>query len=273
MKRLLVTVALVLIAVPSFGAIQYEFTIKNTSDDGVAPSHDLNARAIVDGGLSRVEFLSGNLYPPGTYVISNDASGRLYFVDPAKQWFTEVNTGGITSALGAASIKIQNLKSNLESLPDRRVIAGIDADHFRLLISYDITVTMKTIPITQHVETEIDTWSTLKFGTVHQSFLSSGVRTGNEAIDKLLETQNKVAGFPLRQLVTIRTKYDLPANTKIQRPSTRTLTRETWVTKIKETTAIASQFVVPASYRRADQPELPKSAAQVLTFDPPPGTK
>ena len=33
MKRLLVTVALAFIAVPSFGAIQYEFMLKNTSDD------------------------------------------------------------------------------------------------------------------------------------------------------------------------------------------------------------------------------------------------
>ena len=63
------------IAVPSFAAIQYEFMLKNTSDDAAKPSSDLTGRATIDGFRSRVEFLSGNLYPPGTYVVSTDASG------------------------------------------------------------------------------------------------------------------------------------------------------------------------------------------------------
>ncbi|HEX6640291.1 MAG TPA: hypothetical protein VF215_04225, partial [Thermoanaerobaculia bacterium] len=88
-------------------------------------------------------------------------------------------------------------------------------------------------------------------------------------LDRLLEAEtSKVSGFPLRQLVTTRTKYDMPARTKISRPSTRTMTRETWVTKIQETATDAAQFTIPVSYRRADQPDLPRSATQTLTFDP-----
>src|SRR5688572_32876276 len=68
MKTLLVTVALTLVAVSSSAAIQYEFVQKNTSADPVEPVTDLTARAVVDGDRSRVDFLSGNLYPPGTYV-------------------------------------------------------------------------------------------------------------------------------------------------------------------------------------------------------------
>jgi hypothetical protein len=68
MKRLLVTLALASIAVPSFAAIQYEFMLKNTSDDAAKPSSDMTGRATIDGFRSRVEFLSGNLYPPNTYV-------------------------------------------------------------------------------------------------------------------------------------------------------------------------------------------------------------
>jgi hypothetical protein len=272
MKRLLVAVALAFIALPSFAAIQYEFMLKNTSDDAAKPSSDLTARATVDGFRSRVEFLSGTLYPPNTYVLSTDSTGRLYFVDPAKQWFTEVNTAGIATALGASNIQIANLKSNLETLPDRRKIAGLETDHHKITLTYDITVQMKTIPITQHVETEIESWTTTQFGDLPQSFLTRGSRTGNADLDRLLEAETaKVGGFPLRQLVTTRTRYEMPARTKLSRPSTRTMTRETWVTKIQETPTEASQFTVPPSYRRADQPDLPRSATQTLTFDP--GTK
>ena len=274
MKTLLVTVALALIAVPSFAAIQYEFMVKTSSDAEAHSSSDLTARAIVDGDRSRVEFMSGSLYPPNTYVISNDASGRLYFVDPSKQWFTEVNTAGIATALGASGIKIDNLTANVETLADRQVIAGIETDHFRISLAYDITLVMKTIPVTQHVETEIDSWTTPKFSNIKTNFLSSGVHTGNPELDRLLDSENaKVTGFPLRQLVTTRTKSEPTRRSNLNRPATRTITRETWVTKIQETASKPSQFTIPVTYRRADQPELPKSAAGVLNFDPKPGTK
>jgi hypothetical protein len=268
MKRLLVTLVLALIAVPSFAAIQYEFMLKNTSDDAAKQSSDMTGRATIDGFRSRVEFISGNLYPPNTYVLSTDATGRLYFVDPGKQWFTEINTAGIATALGSSSIKISNLKSKSETLPDRSQIAGFATDHNRLNLSYDITVSMRNIPITQHVETDIESWTTKQFGDVPQSFFSLNNRTGNAELDKLLETENsRIGGFPLRQIVTTRIKYDMPERTKLARPSARTMTRETWVTKIQETKTDPLQFTIPISYRRADQPLLPRSTTETLTFD------
>jgi hypothetical protein len=268
MKRLLIALALASIAVPSFAAIQYEFMLKNTSDDAAKQSSDMTGRATIDGFRSRVEFLSGNLYPPNTYVLSTDTSGRLYFVDPAKQWYTEVNTAGIATALGASNIKIANLKSKIDALPDHSNIAGIVTDHNRLTLTYDITVVMRSIPITQHVETDIESWTTKQFGDVPQSFLNINNRTGNADLDKLLETENaRLGGFPLRQIVTTRIHYDMPARTKIARPSSRTMTRETWVTKIHETKTEPAQFTIPVSYRRADQPLLPRSASETLTFD------
>ena len=91
---------------------------------------------------------------------------------------------------------------------------------------------------------------------------------GADELDRLLDSENaKVGGFPLRQLVTTRTKYDVPARSKLERPSMRTMTRETWVTKIQEINAEPSQFTIPVTYRRADQPDLPRTATQTLTFD------
>jgi len=269
MKRLLVTVALALFAVPSFAALQYEFMQKNTTDNAAAPSTDLTARAIIDGDRTRVEFINGTVYPPGTYVVSTDASRRLFFVDPSKQWYTEVNTSGIATSLGASNIKIENLKSEVTSLPDKLTIAGIPADHYHTEISYDITVVMKTIPLKQHVQTEIDSWMTTRFGIVHTGYIPGGNRTGNADLDRVLEAETpKAGGFPMRQIVTVRTHYDVAARSKLKVPTSHTIIRETWVTNIKETASQPSMFVVPATYRRADQPEVPKATTQVLTFEP-----
>ncbi len=270
MKRLLVTVALALVAIPSSAAIQYEFVQKNTSADTAEPVTDLTARATIDGDRSRIDFLSGSLYPPGTYVVSTDGARRMLFVDPEKEWFTEVNTTSVATALGSSNIRISNLKSTLETRDDRPVIAGYTTDHSRLTISYDIAVTVKNMPIKQRVRTEIDTWATPHFPPVSAMSFLSGLRTGNPEIDKLLDVETtRVKGFPLRQTVTTKAVADLPpTRSELKTPTTRTLVREMWVTSIRETAPDASLFAVPPHYRRADLPEAPKAAKETLTFGP-----
>jgi hypothetical protein len=272
MKRLLVTVALACFAaVPAFAALQYEFSQKNTSEDTVTPMTDLSARAVVDGDRSRVDFLAGNLYPPGTYVISTDGSRRLFFVDPMSKSYTEFNTAGVATALATSNIKIDNLKSSVDLRDDRPIIAGIPSDHTVLTIAYDISVTMRAIPLKQHVTTTIDTWSTSRYGDVGQNELTNALRTGNPELDMLLESEaGKIKGFPLRQIVTTRTSVDTPSRgSQLKIPSTRTFVRETWVTAVRETTPEPVLFTVPATYHRADMPALPKSATETLQFDPP----
>lgn len=271
MKTLLVTVALTLVAASSSAAIQYEFVQKNTSGDTVDPISDLTARAVVDGERSRIDFLAGNLYPPGTYVVSTDGSRRLTFVDPLKEWFTEVNTASVATSLGASNIRISNLKSIMEARDDRPVIAGYPTEHSRLTITYDISVTVKSIPLKQHVRTEVDTWATSQFEAASATSFLSTLRTGNPEIDRLLEVQTtQLKGFPLRQTVTTRAVADLPpSRSELKTPSTRTLVREMWVTSIREMAPDASLFVVPANYRRADVQEVPNAARETLTFEPP----
>lgn len=269
MKKLLVPVALValLAAVPSFAAIQYDFTQRNTTSDAISPSSDFTARAIVDGARSRIEFLAGTLYPPGTYVVSTDGSRRLYFVDPSRQWYTEVNTASIATAIGTSNIKINNFKASSEALPDRVLIAGIETAHQRITLSYDITLMTQAMPLTQHVNTDIELWSTDRFNGLGDTAFFS-MKTGNPEVDQVLEANGVSKSFPLRQIVTTRTTYQRANGTQIKAPNTRTITRETQVTAIRETDAPTTVFTFPATYRRADQPEMPKSATQVLTFEP-----
>jgi hypothetical protein len=267
MKTMVVTVALAWFSFSAFAAVEYEFVQKSTSDDAMKPATDLTARAVIDGSRTRVDFLGGNAYPPGTYVVSIDGSQRLYFVDPAKQWYTEFTAAHAASALAATNIKIDNLKSEVRKLDDSPVIAGIETDHYRLTLTYDITLVMRNLPLRQHVQTDIDRWVTPRFASA-DAFGTSTTRTGNPAIDALIDAESgKIPGFAMRQTVTTRTTFDPPkrrSELKIQ--PQRTVMREMWVTRIREVAPDAALFVVPASYRRADQPE--QKAATQLTFEP-----
>jgi hypothetical protein len=269
MRRLLITVALAMVALPMFGAVQYDFIQKHTTDDTVTPTRDLAGRATIDGARSRVDFLSGNMYPPGTYMVSNDGSRRLFFVDPSNKWYTEVNTSGFASALGSTDIKITNVKSSAEPRKDTATIAGIVARHQRLELSFDITVTMKGLALRQHARVEIDSWTTEKFGDLHGNVLAETMHTGNPQIDQILEAEAaKIQGFPLRRSVTIRMSSDMAVKSQLQVPRLKTITRETLVTSIREANPDAMLFVVPITYRRADQPDAPRSDTKVLTFEP-----
>jgi hypothetical protein len=79
-------------------------------------------------------------------MISTDGARRLLFVDPSQKLYTEVNTLGIASAIGTSNIVLSNIQSSVTRLEDGRVIAGIPTDHYRLTMTYDITVTLTGTP-------------------------------------------------------------------------------------------------------------------------------
>ena len=272
-KPVLLTVALALLALPSLAALQYEFTQKSTTDDAVVPMTNLTAKALLDGDKSRIDFVAGNVYPPGTYVITTDGSRRLFFIDPIKSTYNEINAAGVATTLGASNIKIENLRSKVDKMTDRPFIAGLETEHHQITINYDITYTGKNMPLKQSVTTVIDNWTTDKFGNITQGAISSSIRTGNAQIDELmmLET-SRLKGFPLRQTVTIKMLPHLAptvSRSQLKIASVRTVVREMWVTSVREVPADPTAFTVPVTYRRAEAPELPKAATQVLEFDPP----
>lgn len=269
MKRTLLTIAVALLAFPAFAAVHYDFFQKSTSEGAVVPTSDFSARAVVDGQRSRIDFLSGDVYPTGTFVISNDGSRNMVFVDPAKRWFTEYNTTAVTSSLSPASVKIENLQSKLDKIPGEKLIAGIPTDHHQLTLSYDITVLFRSMPLKQHVRTVIDTWTTLKFGNVNRAAFGETLTTGNAELDKLIELESsKISGFPMRQTVSITMTSAARPGSKLNLPASRVITREMLVTSAKEGPADPAIFAIPQGYRRADMPEVPKAPAQVLTLEP-----
>ena len=275
MKRIWVGVALTLVAHAAFAAVQYEYIQTSHSDsDAGMPPMSLSAKAVIDGPRSRVDFISGNAYPPGTYVLSTDGARKLQFVDPTQKTYTEVNTLTIASAIGMSNIKVENLKSSVTRLDDQQLIAGIPTNHYRLTLSFDVTVMFSGRPLKQHFRTEIDKWTTARFSDVADALSARTLQTGNAQIDELIAAETgKISGFPLKQAVRITAinahMGKKTGKSELKVPSTTTLTREMTVTSIRETAADAAMFDVPAGYKRSDFAErIPKAQTQVLSLEP-----
>lgn len=274
MRRVWLGVALTLVAHAAFGAVQYEFIQTSRSDaDGAAPM-DISGRAVIDGDRSRVDFVTGNAYPPGTWMLSTDGARKLQFVDPVQKSFTEVNTLTIASAIGTSSIKIDNLVPSVTKLDDRRTFAGIPTEHYRLTLTFDITVTLRNIPLKQSVRAEIDKWTTVRFGEIADTFGANPVQTGNAEVDQLIAAETgKIRGFPLRQTIKIITmnaagKKARP-DSQLKIPSTRTMSREMTITSINELKPDEKLFKIPAEFKKADFSENARKAqTQVLSLEP-----
>src|SRR5207249_2125130 len=207
MRRVLVAIAILALVQSVSAAVQYEFRQTTQSDLESMPSTDMTGRGIIDGDRSRVEFISGNGFAPGTYIISNNGSKTLMFVDPSKKTYVEVNAAGVASAIGAAKITVSNKKVNLTQLDDHTTIAGLPTDHYRLTIDYDITLAFGTIPLSQSVHEILDKWVTQAFGSIAENFLATGsIHTGNPDLDELIATENtRIKGFALKQTMQVAT--------------------------------------------------------------------
>ena len=273
MKKMVmgVVVALTLVARSGYPARQYDFFQSSRNDSDSNQSSEMNGRATVDGQRTRVDFLSGSAYPPGTYVISTDGAKKLLFVDPLQKTYTEFNAMAIAAAIGTTNIKISNLQSSVVKLEDGRIIAGVPTDHYRLTMSYEITVNLRHA-ITQSVRTTIDKWTTVRFGEGATAAFDSATQTGNPQIDELIAAETtKIKGFPLKQTIQVVTLSQLPSSkeSQLQLPSTRTRTHEMTVTSISEIQPKDAIFSIPAGYRKLNfDDNVTKSQTQVLTAQP-----
>jgi len=121
MKRVGLVIALLALGTvqAASSAVQYEFRQTTHSDLDSMPSTDMTGRGIIDGDRSRVDFISGNGFRTGTYVITTNGSKTLTFVDPMKKTYVDVNAAGVASAIGSARIKSASRNSTIiRSLPD-----------------------------------------------------------------------------------------------------------------------------------------------------------
>jgi len=275
MKKTLLAVGLVLVVRTAAAGVEYEFRQSTHSDVESIPSSDFSGHAVIDGDRSRVDFVGGTAFPPGTYVICTNGARTQTWVDPSKKSYVEINAGSVATAIGASHINISNKKIDVQQIEDHPVIAGLPTKHYRLTISYDISVPFGQIPLKQSVATVIDKWTTDAYAGVVESFLGGGaIKTGNNDIDDLIDAENtRISGFALKETVNVTTINSMPqvAGSHLPQSRTRTQTRELTITAIQAKADIpATTFVVPAGYHRADplRDDTQKAPLHVLTMEP-----
>jgi|GEM_PF-508006 len=238
-------------------------------EQGRAPLHDR-------GDRSRVEFVSGNEYPRGTYIIATNGSRSMTFIDPSRKSFVEVNGASVATSIGARKITVANKKINVTKMPDQDTVAGIPTEHYRMTMSYDITVAFGNLPLTQTVKTIIDKWTTNAFGEVGDTFLAGGaLHTGNPDLDDLISAENSnIKGFALRQIVNVTTINNrAPVNGESQLKVNRTVTqtRELLVTSIQPVAQVGlATFTVPVTFHKAGpvHDDTQKAPMQMLSMEP-----
>lgn len=280
MRRVMLGVVLVLAVQNASAAIEYEFRQVSHSDlENVQPT-DFTGRAVIDGDRSRVEFVSGTGYKSGTYVISTNGSRTMTFIDPAKKAFLEVNAGSVATALGSAKVSIANKKVDLTQMDDHPMIAGLPTDHYRLSLTYDISLSFSTLTLTQTVTALEDKYVTNAFGDISVGYLASGaMKTGNPEIDDLIDIENtRVKGFLLKQVAvtTTRNKSAPMPGSKLQVSRTATTTREITVTSVQPKASVPmALFMVPNGFHKADitKDDSSKTPFHVLSMEPTPPSK
>jgi hypothetical protein len=256
-------------------AIQYDFRQTVSSDAEGSQAVDCSGSAVIDGEKSRIEFTNCNAYPAGSFILTTNGSRMLTFVDPTKKTFADVNAAAVATAIGSAKITVSNKKVSTTEMPDHPNIAGLPTNHFRLTLDYDITVTFGTMPLTQTIHTMIDRWTTMSFGDVAETFLSSGaVRTGNPDLDDLIAAESaKDKGFPLRQIIrtTAVNNRAQAVKSELQVSHSVTVTRELVLNSVQPVAKVADvMFIVPAGFHRADpvKDDTQKAPVQMLTMQP-----
>ncbi|MGA7615201.1 MAG: DUF4412 domain-containing protein [Thermoanaerobaculia bacterium] len=272
---LLFSVMLFLLSLPLSAAVQeavhYEFRqVLQTGTDGAGPL-ETEGKAIVDGMNSRVEYTRSPYYPPGTFVISTNGSRNMFVVNPANKTYAEINVGNAATALGTARIKVSNLKTSVQELDDHQVIAGYPTDHYRFESSYDMTVTLGSLPVTQSIHTTIDKWTTNLFPSADVGLSSNPPPTGNPELDQLLSTEaTKIKGFPLKQVMVIATQAQNTGSGGAKEiSSSRRQTAELVVTSIRTAPAAPSSFQIPPGYARMEPGQTePESNVHMLEMQP-----
>ena len=275
MRKTTLAIVLLLATQSGWAGVSYEFVQNTQSDIEQIPPTNLSGRAIIDGTRTRIDFIGGNIYAPGAYVISTDASRTLLYVDPVSKSYSEVSAEAVAATYGGANIQIANFKTNTTMLDDHPTIAGIPTIHYHLTITYDMTLQYGTMPLMQKISEEIDKWTTTRFGDIADSFFAGGsVKTGNPKLDELIDAETRsIKGFPLRQTVTVRTTNPMGVapGTQLKLTNVRTQQRELLVTKIQELQADASVFRVPSTFKKIDPQDQPDTTKQtqmtVLSFD------
>ena len=253
MKRLISLVVLLAAAPSLFAGATYKFRSVTTG----AATGTFDGTVKTEGSNFRVEVKTGDgvLFKNGSIVLSGDAGKTLLVTEPATKSYYQLD---LTDLLGGAAsvtrqfgdlvkFEVRNSKVDFKDAGDGGVLEGFPSKRSSIDSSYDLTANALGQNMTLTMKNETEVWWTEKLPAEYTNFLQvRAVRTGIEAIDKMLEAQTaNVKGFPLKQVTTTTVTMN-------GRPMRSTTTST--VSAVKQAKFDAAQFKIPAGYTRVENP-------------------
>jgi hypothetical protein len=247
MKQFLAAIALLFSVATARAGVTYDF-VSVTS--GLTPQ-TIRGTVEVEGASMRVDFASGDgvLFKKGSRAVTSNGGRTLSVIDPTARSFYQLDLssllGGADGVLkglgGLVKFDVQNPKVSVRESGTGPAIAGYPTRKSNVASSYELIVnTMgQKLPIKMQMTTDV--WWTDKLAAELTNPLQMrGMRTGIDALDRILETQTKtIRGFPLKQITTTRV---------VMSGSTMTSKTTSEVSNVRRVTVAPSRFVVPAGY-------------------------
>lgn len=246
-----------LAAMPAFAGIHYKAVTKTQDERG--KSNDMKVEGWVAGNNAKVE-IQESWHPilhKGSFLLTKNGAQTIYLVDPEEKTYTEWDPQAMLGAAGAVLgsagplLKFEISDPKVEKLLEEAgpTIAGQPTRHYRYRTSY--TMKMKVLGMGNEaaIVNEEDIWTTdrLQDAALSVWLRADSLRTGNEQMDKLIESgRGKVTGFPLKT-VTVSTS----TNKKNNKATTTRTTME--VTELDTQANVpATAFEIPAGYEKTE---------------------
>lgn len=253
MKRALL-IQLMLVCVPAFAGLTYKAQSETTG----LRNATIKGTVSVDGTHLRMDVAQGDnmVFKDNAIVLSSDGGKTMSVLDPETKTYYDLQlqdlVGSATSMLSKlgdmVKVTFDNAHVNVRDAGEGGKVEGYATRKYVLDASYDMNIDAMGQKITSHMTMNTETWTTSDLSSDFSSFLQlRGMRTGIEAVDKLIEAQSTaMKGFPLKQVSTIKVSQG--------GGSEMTMTTTSSVSDIARRSIDASTFAMPSGYTKTDDP-------------------
>lgn len=253
MKRV-VLIHLMLVCAPAFAGLTYKAESETTG----LRNATIIGTVSVDGTHMRMDVAQGDnmIFKDNAIVLSNDGGRTMSILDPSTKTYYDLQLedllGSATTMLSKmgdmVKVSFENPHVSVRDGGDGGRVESYPTRKFVLDASYDMDIDALGQKIVSHMTMNTETWTTSEFSADMSSFIQMrGMRTGIDAIDKLIEAQSTtMKGFPLKQVSTIKVSQGGGGD--------MTMTTTSSVTGIQRKNIDASTFVMPTGYTKTDDP-------------------
>ena len=233
----------------------YEAITSNEAAGMPGGSQASTVHAWVDGDSAKIEFQNaaqGGLFQEGSYLVTTDAGGTLYLVDPEKMTITTLDfeqimgmAGSMMDAMGGV-VKMEFVDFTTEKISEEpgEAILGHATTRHHYQTGYTMSISVMGFKRESRIETDNQAWCSDDFdaGGLRVWLRPDRFRTGNEEFDQLIRQQYETMDcMPLRN--------EIVTTTSGSGETTVTITK-TEVVVIREESVAASVFELPADYEQ-----------------------